>query len=468
MKKALALMTALLTVFAFVVVASAADDEYNWSEGTAYNCKCEPGTVDCPGKRAVSGVQGSVDYITDPTFPFDFDGNGYADGGFGSYGYCTGYNYDEDGTRNCKLIFDVCSCASACAVEPGKKMGIQMYIKTNGVYWADPNMDKIYFDMYQSVGAICATDGLKRPLVTDMSTAPYFRDADDREIAGEVDADGELLTDPAGWEVRNFGEIKYYRDIVDVQYNSKSKFETGPMQDGAGIAIEGLPKDGAMTTSLGSYNRVRLLQSFESTDYMFTAWDTRDAAGNCKIWIDVPAMRIDPNVATPGETIKLQVRLLFNRKPTGICPECDPPDVCEAVIDVGVVCCDSTYEPTETEHCMFFPYVIQGGIQGWSTGIAVSARETTVPADAWVQLELRDTQGVVTTYRRAWGGSSLVWAFVLDTQMDNFDKTLTPGAAALKVTSNFSMDGYQFMNANQTFGAGSNARGCTAGQCCPK
>lgn len=467
MNKALVLLSALLMVFACVVTASAADADYNLSDGHCYNCKCSRGTVDCPGSRPVSGPQGSTSYVTDPAYPFDFDGRGFEEDGFGAYGYCQGYNFNEDGTRNCKLIFDVCSCDEACNIEPGAKMGIQMYIMTEGVYFADPGMNTIYFDMYPSINDICAKNSLAQPTVTTMFEAPYFRDADDQEIPGQVDSRGNLLTDPAGWEVRNFGRVEYYWDVTD-QDNSKGKFVSTPYNKyGAQEAPLGDAQEGAVP----NVNRVRALQSFEESDYMFTAYDTRDARGNCKIWIDVPAMRIDPTVAKAGAVIKLRTRLIFNRRPAGICPECDPPDICECVTeDIGVVCCDTTV-PDTGEYCMFFPYVIQG-LSGtdnpWSTGIAVSVRPgTTLPDDAWVKLELRDTAGTVSTYERQWGGSGLVWAFVMDSQMANFDKELVSGPASLKVTSNFSMDGYQFLNAIN-FGAGSNARGCKAGQCCPQ
>jgi hypothetical protein len=467
MKKALGVLSAVLMLFACVTTVSAADDDdYNLGEGHCYNCKCARGTVDCPGTRSVTGVQGSTSYVTDPAYPFDFDGRGFEDGGFGSFGYCTGYNYDEDTTRNCKVVFDVCSCADACNIEPGLKMGIQMYIETEGVYFADPDMDTIHFDMFASINETCAKNSLAQPTITTMAEAPYFRDENDQEIPGEADSNGNVLTTTTGWEVRNFGRIEYYWGVTDGD-NVKGKFESTPYHK---YGTTEAPMAGASAGAVPNVNRVRVLQSFEESDYMFTAYDTRSALGNCKIWIDVPAMRIDPTVAQEGAVIKLRTRLLFNRRPAGICKECDPPDICQCVTeDIGVVCCDTTV-PVSGEYCMFFPYVIQGmeNTNGWSTGIAVSARNTTMPDDAWVQLELRDTQGTVSTYKREWGGSGLVWAFVVDNQLTNFDKTLVAGPSALKVTSNFSMDGYQFMNANQTFGAGSNARGCKAGQCCPQ
>jgi hypothetical protein len=81
-----------------------------------------------------------------------------------------------------------------------------------------------------------------------------------------------------------------------------------------------------------------------------------------------------------------------------------------------------------------------------------------MPDDAWVELELRDQAGNVVTYKRENLGQGLVWSFVLDDIMERFTGgNLTAGATALKATSNYSMDGYQFLNVAGMFGAGSNA-----------
>ncbi len=510
MKKVLGLLTVAITVFAFAAVVSAAGDYNRTTEPDAHAYKCETkcplGTIPCPRTTTTTGVQGSTTTTTDDTSPFDYDGKPYLADGFGTFGYSPQFNFDpaSEKPRNCKFIFDVCSCGAACTIEPGAKMGIQMYIKTTGVYWAaddiistetdkyGPESDKprtgeptVFFSMYSDNDVDPNRDGnpddgelcRKSSPLNYMETAPYYYDGvENKRIAGlEGELEGnEVVT---GNAVRNFGVIKYYRQIEEgnyvtpdgsTMYGSNSlipaKPLTDPFQTHAGSLLEG-----TQTGSIPSQYRYNVLESLEETDYVFTVNDTGAADGNCKVWIDIPTMRIDPTIAKPGEIIKLQVRLLFNRKPSGICPECDPPDVCDVMLDVAVIC-----EPDEgtaaagSEYCMFFPYVLQGlqDTDGWSTGVAISSRDE-MPDDAWVKLELRDRAGNIATYERTSMGSGLVWSFVLDSQIENFTGTLVPGASSLRAISNYSMDGYQFLNVAGTFGAGSNARGCKTGQCCP-
>jgi hypothetical protein len=289
-----------------------------------------------------------------------------------------------------------------------------------------------------------------------MATAPYFINAAGDRVGNPVDDD-----DDGTDAVRNFGPIAYYTKLTEIT-NSKGMFESIATHQYTNEA----PLEGEHTGAVPARNRVVVLESFEQTDYMFTAYDT---IGSCKLWIDIPAMRVDPTVAQEGATIKLQVRLMFDRQEDGICPQCDPPHVCDMTIDVGVVCCDAMIVEGD-EHCMFFPYVLQGiqDTYGWATGIAISSRADAMPDDAWVELKLRDQAGNIATYKRENMGKGLVWAFVLDDQMSNFTGSLVGGATSLTVKSNYSMDGYQFLNVEGMFGAGSNARGCGPGECSPQ
>lgn len=500
MKKVLGLLTIAVTIFAFTTVVIAAGDYNRTTEPDAhkYVCedKCPLGTIPCPATETITGVQGDTTTTTDATVPFDYDGKPYITGGFGTYGYSDMFNFDPlaEKPRNCKIIFDVCSCGAACAIEPGAKMGIQMAIKTKGVFWANPDIipatetdgygseaatpragkPTVFFGLYSGNlvdpnndsspvdGALCR----KINPTNQMDTAPYYYDANKKErVAG---LEGENVTATV---VRNFGVVKYYRQLIEEDYvtpDGTTKYRSTPSM--GGNPLDTGNDDGSHVGAIPAAYRVNVLESLEETDYVFTADDTADALGNCKVWIDIPAMRIDPTLITPNDIIQLQIRLLFNRKPSGICPECDPPDVCDVMLNIGVIC-----EPAPgdaqvgSEYCMFFPYVLQG-IQesyGWATGIAISAREDEMPDEAWIKLELRDQGGNIATYERTSLGKGLVWSFVLDDIMDNFTGSLVEGATSLRVISNYSMDGYQFLNVAGTFGAGSNARGCKTGQCCP-
>jgi hypothetical protein len=176
------------------------------------------------------------------------------------------------------------------------------------------------------------------------------------------------------------------------------------------------------------------------------------------LWIDIPAMRLD-GTAKAGDAIQVRTTLLWGRAVSGLCADCGPPILCECVRTVGIVCCN---EQSSDSGCVFFPYVLQGleSSSGWVTGIAVSARGTRLPADAYCELTLKDSEGTVATYKKTDMGSKLVWAFVLEREMRNFNKTQAAGAVSLEVKSNYRIDGYAFMNANMTFGAGEMGRAC--------
>ncbi len=459
MKAKKVLSLALAAIFAFASIAGAADD-YNRTDPANVECsncpKCTVSNIPCPGTVVIPGPQGTSTTVSEAAFPFDFDGNPAVEGGFGSHGYCTGYNQAEDPTRNCKFIFNLCSCDQACQLVPGEKMGIEMYIKTAGVYFADPTMNTVNFGIYPSVDSACTINADKNPATTLMAVAPYYIGATSgKRISGDFTVDKEEIgqTDTA---IRNFGAIKYYRTFTEVAYNSKGKFESS-------VSNEGVPLAGALTTSVPTANRVVALQSDIDTDYVITK---NDAGGQCKLWIDIPAMRVDPSVAK-GTVIQVQVRLLFNRLISGVCPECEPPDVCDCTLTVGVVCCGEAIV-NDDEGCMYFPYMVQGMelTAGWVSGLAITSRGA-MPDDPKCTLTMTDSAGNVAVYTK--GGVDKIWTFMVDSIMSNFTgATLAPGAVSLKVESNYSIDGYSFLMMTNGGGMVSTlARGCNANQCAP-
>jgi hypothetical protein len=492
-KKALSLV--LVGIFAFATVAGAADD-YNFSSHT--NCKicpkCDIGNVPCPTTTTIPGPQGTSTVVTEEASPFDFDGRAYIDGGFGSYGYCTGFNYSDDPLRNCKYTFDVCSCDAACEITMGEAMGLQMYIKTPGVYWASydsTTMNSIHFDIYEQVTgtnpttSICAAN-TNGPLVTTMESVPYYESESGERISGEVSVDkmdfvhavvDGVEQDYTGNEVRAFNQIKYYRGY-NHNPDDKTDFEDCPVAGDPSYCInnkgkyvsvpdptmEGTPLAGSLKGAIPVVNRVNILQSEYAGDYRITKTDPK---GRCKLWIDIPPMRIDPTIAKEGDIVEIAVRLIFNREVEGLCPECDPPDVCECIVQVAVVCCGDSGVDDSGQYCMYFPYVVEGIelSSGWAAGIAVTSRAETMPADAYCELTLTDMAGNVATYKKT--GVQKIWTFMVDSELANFTgSTLVPGAASLTVQSNYSMDGYSFLT-DGNFGAGTLARGCGTGKCAP-
>ncbi|QTA84502.1 hypothetical protein [Desulfonema magnum] len=432
-KKVLAILIAVIGLFTFATTAIGADEEVN-AEALCFDCpKCEPGNVPCYEETTIDLGQGRTTTEKKELNPFDYDGNPTAEGGFGPYGYCegAGFNKIENPYRNCKLILDICTCPEKCNLLPGEQMGVQMRITTPGVFWADPDMNTVYFDLFsgtpeQFPSSMCAVDSSKLPTLTKMT---------------EVDG-----------QVRDFGEVKYYRTVNDVAMTDGTV--SWEMKD------EGTPLAGAHTGMVVGNNRVIALESVIDTDYVIQD----DDDGKCKIWIDVPAMRID-STAKKGDAINVEVRLLFQREKSGLCPTCNPPRSCGCTRQVGIVCCETA---DTTKGCMFFPYVIQN-YGGWQAGIGVSALVDELPNEAWCNLTLKDQKGNIATYKKTDMGNSLVWAFVLDQIMDKFDKTLEPGVVSLKIESNYRMDGFSFMLGDMNgsyFGAGALARGCE-NSCCP-
>lgn len=467
-KSIVGLLTVLIAVFALGMTAHSQVTGENLGDGLCTNCKCPLGNIPCPG--ITEGPQGTIQ--TDALYPFDFDGEAWEEvdaNGFGSYGYCAGFNAGnnpftaavaDNAERDCKFIFDVCACPDSCEIKPGTKVGVQMIIDVDGnlatvddgVYFADPDLDRIRFDIFpdrvngtqlQQNLPCQKTGGL--PNVKAMRTGNLYYDVFGNPTPYVANADPDRTVQ----EVRSFKSIVYYRSYTESN-NAKGLYEITFSQPGTPLA-------GPLNTSVPANNRVVALQSQLDGDYMFTNTDTE---GYCVLWIDIPALRIDPSKAgaLKGKTIKVRVRLLFNREPTGICTECDPPDLCECIVEVAIVCCGEK----SGEGCLFFPYVLQGiEDSGWVSGVAISARED-LPATPSVTLTLMDSQGNKASYTNT--NPDPIWTFMVDGLLPDLNGTLTPGAATLEVQSNYVIDGYSFVT-DGNFGAGTNPRGCT--DCCP-
>lgn len=445
MKKVLCILMAVTGVFVFVGLAGAqttCDDKCNNTDccaQTGYPNECDISTTGCttktqgclncnkcslqnvPCPEVISGVGQGADTSTE-SCPFDYDD---------SYGYCTSnegnteFDMSRNGiaARNCRFIINICECPAACEIGLNERIGIQMQILTPGVFWADNSAvdgkatDAVSFEMYPPTTNTCNVT----------RTFP-----------------------------KKFKEVKYYESL-----NTRS---TGSGRVVYEPVSEGVPAANCFAGNVQPGNRVQVLQSETSGDYKIVA---DDLVGNKCLWvIDIPAMRLD-NTATRGDVIKVRVRLLWNREEDQLlCRGCIAADICECVREVGIVCCSA--KSTETG-CMFFPYVLQGlqESSGWVSGVAVSAVGlTALPDKPYCKLTLQDQEGNTATWTNEALNRNLVWAFVLDNIMANFDKTLAPGACSLKVESNYPIDGYTFMNANLQFGTGTMPRGCGT-RCAP-
>lgn len=478
-KNVLGLLTIMIIVFAFALTGFC-QDIANLGTANCYGCpKCSTGKIPCPGKTVIPGPQGTTTTQNTPASPFDFDGKAYIAAGFGAYGYCPnkGFNFAENNERDCKFIFDLCTCQSACDVSIGTKVGVQMVIgtvdasgkflpglvngqfvaKDTGVYFADPDMDTVHFDIRNDINDYCRKKTDKTPDVRVMNQTTAYYDAlnsnPNTAPAHRLVSRNDPKFVEARDEVRNFGKIKYYRTYSEA-INTKGLFQTV-------LTNEGTPIGGALVT-VADANRVRALESVKEYDYVFNT-DDITAVNYCNMWIDIPAMRIDPLIAKEGDEVWVKVRLLFNRDYEGICDTCHPPDVCECYIKIGVICCDAVV-PTD-KGCVFFPYLVQNvqKTTGWASGVALTAR-TALPKDAYYEFTLIDAAGHTATYKET-ADVKYVWAQMLDTIMPKFPAGIVAGPVSLQVKTNFSMDGFSFLT-DGNFGAGTLARGCE-GACCP-
>ena len=193
---------------------------------------------------------------------------------------------------------------------------------------------------------------------------------------------------------------------------------------------------------------------------MFTESDVTEFR-SCYVWIDVPPLRVDPDVAETGAEIKIRVRFLFHKEEV-ICEDCAPPVVCEMTRVVGKVCCDIS----PTDNCMSFPYAVQN-FAAWDTGVAITARGD-LPSNARCTLTLIDAAGNEATYIKS--NPARIWTFMLNSEVSKFSgDTIAEGPVSLEVNSNYPMHGYSFLVENETlsFGAGTLPVGCTPGECSP-
>ena len=223
---------------------------------------------------------------------------------------------------------------------------------------------------------------------------------------------------------RTFGDVEYYLDCEGDE--------------------EGTPNDRVINDcTVPADQKVIMLSSEPGSGYTITQADEDDSLHTW--WIDIPAMVYDIDEITPGDVVQVKIELL-NEIIGGICAECV--SVCECTVEVGTLCC----EEEEISYSMYFPYVVTQN-DTWGTGIVVTNLSSSVSIDDMqATFTLTDWEDNTFTYTKT-DFDAKVWAFMLDDQLPNFSGTPAVGSAWLKVSTNFSVDGYQFMT-DGVFGAG--------------
>lgn len=309
MKRLLVLLTVMVAVFGFTAGA--------FSQTVCETCKCPLRNVDC-GLATGQGV-------TAVCGEFDFDLNTPLDG------YCT-----WSAINNCRLIFEICNCASSASFLPGLALGIKMTILVdkhngagpvageNGAYWsgiAPPAA--ITFADAATYTAACA---LRPPLARTFGAASYFR------------ADGTTAAAPLA------------TTACAVPAGSRAVILTTPASAFTIVA------------GMGSY------------------WQ-----------IDVPPIRIDPSVLHNGETIYVRAELYDPTAPAPICPVCVA-CLCQCDIPVATVCC-TTPAPSTTLTYNYFTSLTAGDY--WN-GIAIANNTATAGSCTLTAREQDSSVGTAT------------------------------------------------------------------------
>ncbi len=304
-------------------------------------------------------------------------------------GYCTNVNLGAN-LQNCRAIFNICNCENPAIFDDGEIIGIRMTVLVDGVAG--------------QLGAYWAD-----PSVNNIAMYTY----------GTADGEpcGTVLGNP-----ENFGPIDYYQ---------------------SDRVTAATPLAGSSCDPILAANQAVVLFSTDPTlGYLIDATDVLEKRHEW--WIDIPGLRIDRNVLHNEELISVKIELLAAGT-GGICADCDA--VCECIIDVANVCC----EKVAVSKCMYFPYVLPGDT-AWGTGIVVTNISDVAIADMVATFTLTDKTGAEFTYTKS-DFTSKVWSAWLNDILPEFSGTPEIGSAWLKVSTNFSVDGYEFLT-DGVFGAG--------------
>ena len=293
----------------WLVVAIAVMAVFGMSAGAfagCHNCeKCPDGYLDCDLTEA-QGEEAQCDY-------FDYENPGRWSSSSYAGDWCQ-ISVDDPGVNDdyetCRVLFDICQCDDPAGdFKEGDTISIRMTLLINdqpapsdgGFYFADDT-------------------------TTDAIPVQTFENEEDActYIPGAM---------------ANFGNIEYF----DAEGNSATPY------DGHDCEIES-PADAV------------ILCSVQNAGYVVTAADVND--NRHWWWIDLPWMRIDPNILHNSEQLGVLIEFI-NAASGGICEECEV--ICQCVVDIAIVCCP----PSENLGCIYFPYVLQQEA-GWITGIGLS------------------------------------------------------------------------------------------------
>jgi len=408
-----------------------------------------------------------------------------------------GYMADSQ-DMNAKLIVRLCNCrdTSQTYFNSGRIIGIRLSIQTPGVYWTD---EPLVVQPFASQNAACngvvgrpggvavsSTDGINGPAdaITDpavlagtpaLTALPNVVYGTNGNILGILRADGTVNTSSTNPNYRTFlPPIRIEGVIPSEGYDATYAYR----YSGGWIAEDQaytptVTGQGTRTTQNVKYDYYKDLGMTELANPM----SPTTSVANCEVaaaararvlqvkgayqfgpldeyyelaywWLDLPQMVKDHRYVQRGD-VQIKVELL-SADAAGVCALCKT--ICECVFTIGTF-----PEETVSTTTMYFPYVLTG-FNPWISGIVVTNLDTvdTPIADMEATFTVTDSTGDTFTYTKkdfeSEGGA--VYSFVLDNILDRFaGGTPKAGNAWLKVETNFSVDGYEFVTDNQ-FGAG--------------
>lgn len=256
MKKGLSIIIAVALVFIYAGSAMA--------DASCSVCKGTAPSIDCPDEQG------------DSFCIFDYDGNKSFAGEPDKQGLCQ--------EQPVKAIFDICSCPEGCDIQAGKVLGVKIEILTKGVYFAKdlditadrdgdglatgqtPEDNRLRFGLYVKSGA----DG--------SNTACAASAADLNANVGNSNAAARYFDDVAYYAVNNLTD-----PIAPVQAE-------------------------CLSTGVANANKAKVVMVKKSGGYIINKTDA--IRGICQMWVDVPAMIVNPaeyTDAMAGEKVKIKL-----------------------------------------------------------------------------------------------------------------------------------------------------------------
>jgi hypothetical protein len=252
----------------------------------------------------------------------------------------TGETVVTEAASTHRAIFSICNCLDAgTTFVANHRIGIRLTILVNGVagengaYWADPNSANIRFGLYATLDEACQATAFN----TQFGPGGFFKS-----------------------------------DLTTTATPNALSSTTCVVPAAAQATVIATNVDAGYTITLSDENLKR------------SRW-----------WIDIPYIRIDPNVLHNGEKISVKIETL-DQATGGICATCVA--TCECIIDVAYVCPSSPV--VLTDKCLF-PYFTSTTEatpeQPYWNGIAIINTSTT-PGTATLSVFQKDgATGTFTT-----------------------------------------------------------------------